>query len=71
MVAQTLEQDKLRCLFVTRSDTAVGLSSVEFLGTDRANVSIYRVPSPDIDGLLSRLTEGAPAAPVIADPDAG
>ena len=32
MVARLVEQDKLRCLFVTRSDTAAGLSSVKFLG---------------------------------------
>jgi hypothetical protein len=35
MVARLLEQDKLRCLFVTRSDTAAGLSSVEFSDLSR------------------------------------
>lgn len=70
MVAGLLEQDKLRCLFVTRSDTAAGLSSVEFFGSVQA-LRLDRVRSPYIAELLTRLTEGTPAAPVIADPDAG
>jgi hypothetical protein len=70
MVAGLLEQDKLRCLFVTRSDAAAGLSSVEFFGSVQA-FRLDRVRSPYIAELLTRLTEGTPAAPVIADPDAG
>jgi hypothetical protein len=69
-VAGLLEQDKLRCLFVTRSDTAAGLSCVEFFGSVQA-LRLDRVRSPYIAELLTRLTEGTPAAPVIADPDAG
>ena len=69
MVAQLVEQEKLRCLFVTRSDTAAGLSSVEFLGSVQA-LRLDRVASPYIVQLLRRLTEDT-AAPVIADPEAG
>jgi conflict system STAND superfamily ATPase len=70
MVAQLLEQDKLRCLFVTRSDTAAGLGSVQFLGPVQAR-RLDRVPTAYIAELLARLTEAEPEAPVIADPDAG
>jgi hypothetical protein len=70
MVARLLEQDKLRCLFVTRRDTGTGLSSVEFFGSVQV-LRLDRVRTPYIGELLTRLTEGSPAAPVIADPDAG
>jgi hypothetical protein len=70
MVARLLEQDKLRCLFVTRNDTGRGLSSVEFFGSVQT-LRLDRVRFPYIDELLTRLTEGTPTAPVIADPDAG
>ena len=70
LVAGLLEQDKLRCLFVTRSDTAAGLSSVQFFGSVQA-FRLDRVRSPYIAELLKRLTEGTAAARVIADPDAG
>jgi hypothetical protein len=70
MVARLLEQDKLRCLFVTRSDTAAGLSSVAFFGSVPP-MRLDRVRSPYIAELLTRLTEGTPTTPVIADPDAG
>jgi hypothetical protein len=69
MVARLLEQEKLRCLFVTRSDTAAGLSSVEFLGSVQA-MRLDRVASPYIAQLLRRLTEDA-GEPVIMDPEAG
>ncbi len=70
MVARLLEQDKLRCLFVTRSDTAGGLSSVAFFGSVPP-MRLDRVRSPYIAELLTRLTEGTPSTPVIANPDAG
>lgn len=70
MVARVLEQDKLHCLFVTRSDTAAGLKSVEFLGSIPV-LRLDRVASPDIAALLTSLTDGTSTAPVIADPDAG
>jgi len=35
-VARLVEKEQLRCLFVTRSDTAAGLSSVQFLGPVQA-----------------------------------
>ena len=70
MIARLLEREKLCCLFVTRSDTAAGLASVEFLGPVQAS-RLDRLPSAYIAELLTRLTEGDPAAPVIADPDAG
>src|SRR5208337_2709052 len=68
MVAGLLEQDKLRCLFVTRSDTAAGLSSVQFFGSVQA-FRLDRVRSPYIAELLKRLTDGTATAPVIADPE--
>jgi hypothetical protein len=70
MVARLIEGDKLKCLFVTRSDTAAGLASVEFVGPVQA-LRLDRVPFPYIAELLARLTEGRPEAPVIADPEAG
>jgi hypothetical protein len=70
MVARLLEQDKLRCLFVTRSDTAGGLNSVAFFGAVPP-MRLDCVRSPYIAELLTRLTEGTPTTPVIADPDAG
>jgi hypothetical protein len=70
MVARLLEQEKLRCLFVTRSDTAGGLTSVEFLGSVQP-MRLDRVASPYIAQLLRRLTEDTIAGPVISDPEAG
>jgi hypothetical protein len=70
MVARLLEKDKLRCLFVTRSDTAAGLTSVQFLGPVQA-FRLDRVPSQYIAGLLRLLSEGKPEAPVIVDPERG
>ena len=70
MVARLLEHEKLRCLFVTRSDTGAGLAAVEFLGPVQP-MHLDRVGSPYITELLARLTEGSPATPIIADPDAG
>jgi hypothetical protein len=70
MVARLVEQEKLHCMFVTRSDTAAGLSSVEFLGSVQA-LRLDRVPSPSIAQLLRRLTEDGAAGPVIADPESG
>ncbi|MEA2884281.1 MAG: hypothetical protein QOH32_3537 [Bradyrhizobium sp.] len=70
MVARLLEQEKIRGLFVTRSDTAAGLSSVQFLGAVEA-LRLDRVKSTYIAELLTRLTKGTPEAPVIKDPDAG
>src|SRR5262245_41424889 len=70
MIARLLEHDKLHCLFVTRSDTAAGLASVQFLGPVPA-LRLDRVPTPYITDLLARLTAGQPDAPVIADPEAG
>lgn len=70
MIARLLEQDKLHCLFVTRSDTAAGLASVQFLGPVPA-LRLDRVPTPYIIDLLARLTAGQPDAAVIADPEAG
>jgi hypothetical protein len=71
MVAGLLEKEKLRCLFVTCSDTAAGLNSVQFLGPVEA-VRLDRVPSSYIAELLTRLTESKPNRPeVIADPEAG
>jgi hypothetical protein len=71
MVANLLEQDKLRCLFVTRSDTAAGLSSVEFLLKPVQAQRLDRVPAPDMSELLLRLTKEGPDGPVIADPESG
>ncbi len=70
MLARLLENEKVRTLFVTRSDTAAGLNSVQFLGAVEA-LRLDRVESPFILELLGRLTEGKPDAPVIANPEAG
>jgi len=69
-VARLTEKEQLRCLFVTRSDTAAGLSCVQFLGPVQA-LRLDRVPSAYISELLTRMTEGKPDAPVILDPEAG
>ncbi len=69
-VARLVEKEQLRCLFVTRSDTAAGLSSVQFLGPVQA-LRLDRVPSAYMAELLTRITEGKPDAPVILHPDAG
>jgi hypothetical protein len=69
MVARLVEQEKLRCLFVTRSDTAAGLSSVQFLGSVQA-LRLDRVGAPYIAQLLRHLTEDT-GTPVIMDPEAG
>jgi hypothetical protein len=69
-VARLVEKEQLRCLFVTRSDTAAGLSCVQFLGPVQA-LRLDRVPSQYIAELLTRITQGKPDAPVILDPEAG
>jgi hypothetical protein len=69
-VARLVEKEQLRCLFVTRSDTAAGLSCVQFLGPVQA-LRLDRVPSAYIAELLTRITKGKPDAPVILDPEAG
>jgi hypothetical protein len=70
MVASLLEKEKLRTLFITRSDTAAGLNSVQFLGPVEA-LRLDRVPSQYITELLTRLTEGTPSEKIIADPEFG
>ena len=70
MVASLLEKEKLRTLFITRSDTAAGLNSVQFLGPIEA-LRLDRVPSQYITELLTRLTEGTPSEKIIADPEFG
>ncbi|MHC2624951.1 hypothetical protein ACVIW2_006983 [Bradyrhizobium huanghuaihaiense] len=67
MIGRLLEQDKIRALFVTRSDTAAGLNSVQFLGVVEA-LRLDRVASPFISELLTRLADGNS---VIEDPEAG
>jgi len=70
MTARLLEREKIRCLFVTRNDKGAGLASVAFLGPVQA-VRLDKVPSDKMSGLLLRLTEAKPDAPVIIDPEAG
>jgi hypothetical protein len=70
MIARLVEQDSLHCLFITRSDTAAGLMSVQFTGPVQA-LRLDRVLSAYIAELLTHLTEGAPGSPVIGDPEAG
>jgi hypothetical protein len=70
MVGHLLEGNKVHLLFVARSDTAAGLTSVQFLGPVQA-MRLNRVPSANIAELLTRLTEVKAGAPVIADPEAG
>ena len=52
MIARLIERDKLHCVFVTRSDTAAGLMSVQFVGPVQA-LRLDRVPSPYIAELLT------------------
>jgi hypothetical protein len=75
MLGRLLEQNKVRLLFVARSDAAAGLMSVQFLGPVQA-MRINRVPSSYMAELLTRLTEpktvdGHPDVQIIADPEAG
>ncbi|QPF89659.1 nSTAND1 domain-containing NTPase [Bradyrhizobium commune] len=70
MIARLLEAEKVKCLFVTRSDTAGGFSSVQFLGPVEA-LRLDRVPTPYIAELINSITRGKPDAPVIAEPEAG
>ena len=39
MIARLIERDKLHCVFVTRSDTAAGLMSVQFVGPVQPELS--------------------------------
>ena len=70
VMARLLKKEKVRCLFVTRSDAAAGLTSVQFLGPVQA-LRLDRVRSPYIAELLTRLAEGKPGTPVIAYPETG
>jgi hypothetical protein len=70
LMAKLLENDKVRCLFITRSDAAAGLSSVQFLGPVQA-LRIDRIPEQYITELLNRITAGDTQSPVISNPEDG
>jgi hypothetical protein len=70
MIARLLASEKIRCLLATRSDTAAGLTSIEFFGP----VSAYRldrVQSQFVGPLLKVLSRPHANGVVVADPDRG
>jgi hypothetical protein len=69
-IADLLRGDRIRCLFVTRADTADGLESVRVL--EPSSFRLDRLRATYVRPLLERLTTPAEGEePVIADPGRG
>jgi hypothetical protein len=70
LIGQLTHADTIRCLFITRSDTAAGLTSVAFQNP----ISVYRldrIPSQFIGPLLEHLSNPHSGELVVTDPDRG